>query len=262
MSQDESQAGVRSDVREGIGIAVVDRPERRNALDLAVVRELHGLLDRWEGDATVQAVVVTGAGDRVFVAGADIRELRTRTPADALAGINSGLFQRIERYPKPTVAAVNGAALGGGCELALACDLRVAAPGATFGQPETALGIIPGAGGTQRLPRIVGWGRARDLVLTGRILSSEEALAWGLVTRLSSPGRVVDDAIALARVIVARGPLATRLAKVALGLSAQVPLEAGQWVEMLAQAVTFGSSDKAEGMGAFLERRPPRFTGR
>ncbi|MBI4231104.1 MAG: enoyl-CoA hydratase/isomerase family protein [Planctomycetes bacterium] len=253
---------VRVETRDGIGIATIDRPAFRNALNRSTVGLLRSVLGRWREDPSVGCVVFTGAGDEVFVSGADIRELRERTPADALDAINSGLFQEIEKYPKPTIAAVNGAALGGGCELAIACDLRVAVPNARFGQPETGLGIVPGAGGTQRLPRLVGWGRARDLVLTGRVLPAEEALSWGLVTRLAPAGAAVEAACQIAREILRRGPLATRLAKAALNLATQVPQDAGQWVEILAQAVTFGSADKTEGMSAFLEKRPARFTGR
>jgi enoyl-CoA hydratase len=198
----------------------------------------------------------------VFVAGADIRQMRERRRDDGLAAINSSVFATLERFSKPTIAAINGHALGGGCELALACDLRVAADHATFGQPEVGLGIIPAAGATQRLPRLIGMGRAKQLVLTGDPIDAPTALEWGLVNEVV-PGPELQAATRrLAGRILARGPLAVRLAKLALNASARVDQDSGLLIETLAQAICFESDDKREGTTAFLEKRAPEFKGR
>ncbi len=240
----------------------VNRPEVCNALDLATVREMTRAHADLTTDPDEGAIVVTGAGDKVFVSGADINDIRARGRDDGLAAINSSLFAAIDACPKVTIAAVNGLALGGGCELALACDLRVAATHAKFGQPEVALGIIPGAGATQRLPRIIGLGRAKYLVLTGDTIDAAQALDWGLVSRVVPGDEVMTAARALAERVLSRGPLAIRLAKVALNASARVDLESGLLIETLAQAICFESEDKQEGTTAFLEKRPPQFDGR
>jgi len=239
----------------------IARPEARNAINLEVVNEMHAALRALGEDDRTRVLILTGSGRTAFASGADIRELRERRAADALRGINSGLFLAVERFPLPTIAAVSGYALGGGCELALACDLRIAGESARFGQPEVGLGIIPAAGATYRLPRIVGAGRARELILTGRIVDAEEALAIGLVNRVVPDDRVLDEARATALLIARKGPLALRAAKLALAASAYGP-DAGHVGERLAQAILFESSDKREGMTAFLEGRPPRFSGR
>lgn len=239
----------------------VNRPDVRNALDLATVREMTDAVVALTADAGVGGIVITGGGDKVFVSGADINDIRARRRDDGLAAINSSLFAAIDNCPKVTIAAVNGLALGGGCELALACDLRIAATHAKFGQPEVGLGIIPGAGATQRLPRIIGLGRAKHLVLTGEAIDAQTALDWGLVSSVVAPDQLLPSALALAERVLSRGPLAIRLAKVALNASARVDLESGLLIETLAQAICFESEDKQEGTTAFLEKRPPRFTG-
>lgn len=239
----------------------INRPEVRNALDLATVREMTAAVAALSADAAVGVIVITGAGDKVFVSGADINDIRARRRDDGLAAINSSLFAAIDACPKVTIAAVNGLALGGGCELALACDLRVAAAHAKFGQPEVALGIIPGAGATQRLPRIVGLGRAKHLVLTGDAIDAQTALEWGLVSAVVAADALLASALALAERVLSRGPLAIRLAKVALNASARVDLDSGLLIETLAQAICFESDDKQEGTSAFLEKRPPQFKG-
>jgi enoyl-CoA hydratase len=252
---------LRVESSEGIAVVTLHRPEARNAINLEVVNELHAVLEALGRDGTTRVLILTGAGKAAFASGADIRELRDRRAADALRGINSSLFMAVERFPLPTIAAVNGYALGGGCELALACDLRVAGESARFGQPEVGLGIIPAAGATYRLPRIVGAGRARDLILTGRIIDADEALAMGLVNRVVPDDRVLEEARLTALLMVRKGPLALRAAKLALGASAYGP-DAGHIAENLAQGILFESADKREGMTAFLEGRPPRFKGR
>jgi enoyl-CoA hydratase len=239
----------------------VNRPEVRNALDLATVREMTAAVVALSADETVGAIVLTGAGDKVFVSGADINDIKARTRDDGLAAINSSLFAAIDRCPKVTIAAVNGLALGGGCELALACDLRVAAAHAKFGQPEVGLGIIPGAGATQRLPRLIGLGRAKHLILTGDAIDAEKALAWGLVSAIAPANELLAETLALAERVLTRGPLAIRLAKVALNASARVDLDSGLLIETLAQAICFESEDKKEGTSAFLEKRAPKVTG-
>ena len=246
---------------EGIAVVTLNRPEARNAINLEVVDELHAALEALGRDETTRVLILTGAGKVAFASGADIRELRERRAADALRGINSSLFLAVERFPLPTIAAVNGYALGGGCELALACDLRIASESSRFGQPEVGLGIIPAAGATYRLPRIVGAGRARELILTGRIIDADEALAIGLVNRVVPDDRLLEEARSTALLIARKAPLALRAAKLSLQASAYGP-DAGHAAERLAQAILFESLDKREGMTAFLEGRPPRFTGR
>lgn len=253
---------VRIEVSARIATLTVDRPDARNALDRETVGEITAALADLEHRADVGALIITGAGGKVFVSGADIRQIRDRRRDDGLAAINSSVFALVENWPKPTIAAVNGHALGGGCELAISCDLRVAAAHATFGQPEVTLGIIPAAGATQRLPRLIGLGRAKQLVLTGDPISAETALAWGLVSAVVPGDQLAETARALAERILSRGPLAVRLAKLALNASARVDLDSGLLVETLAQAICFESDDKAEGTAAFLEKRRPTFKGR
>jgi enoyl-CoA hydratase len=243
-----------------VATLTVDRPEVRNALDGETIRELHAALHEVrERRSTV--LILTGSGDKAFVSGADIRAIRKRRRDDALASINSRLFAAVEAHDAVTIAAVNGVALGGGCELALACDLRICCEEAVFGQPEPAIGIIPGAGATQRLPRIVGLGRAKEMILTGARWNAGQALAAGLVSAVVPREELVDAARAMADRVLALGPLAVRLSKLALNASSQMPLHAGLAYESMAQAITFESADKAEGTAAFLEKRKPRFTG-
>jgi enoyl-CoA hydratase/carnithine racemase len=206
-------------------------------------------------------VVFTGAGDRAFVAGVDIGELRDYSVQTALASDIQRLFDRIEEFPKPTIAAVNGVALGGGCELAMACDIRMAAETARFGLPETALAVLPGAGGTQRLARLVGTGRAVELILTGRVVPAAEALDIGLVTSVVPPDRLMTAAREVAAQILTKGPLAVRLAKLVIRAGMDADQRTGQVIERLAQALLYAGEDKREGAEAFLAKRPPQFTG-
>ena len=203
---------LRVEISESIATLVIDRPEVKNALDLATVGEIRSALQTLAADHDAGVLIITGAGDTAFVSGADINDIRARGRDEGLAAINSSLFAEIERFPRPTIAAINGYALGGGCELALACDLRIAADTAKFGQPELGLGIIPGAGATQRLPRIVGMGRARHLILTGEIIDARQALDIGLVTGVAPPGQLQIRARELAKKVLRQGPLAARLA--------------------------------------------------
>jgi enoyl-CoA hydratase len=253
---------IRTEISESIATLTVDRPEVKNALDFEAVTQFRAALGALEADATVGVVIITGAGETAFVSGADINAIRERGRDDGLAAINSSLFAEIERFPRPTIAAVNGYALGGGCELALACDIRVASDTAKFGQPELGLGIIPGAGATQRLPRLIGLGRAKHLVLTGEVIDAKQALEIGLVSAVTPPGQLQVRAREMAKRILRQGPLAARLAKIALNASARVDMDSGLLIETLAQALCYSSEDKLEGTTAFLEKRKPKFTGK
>jgi enoyl-CoA hydratase len=252
---------IRLEIADGIATLTIDRPSVKNALNLDTVEECHQALQRLAVDDSIGALIVTGAGESSFVSGADINDIRARDRADGLAAINSSLFASVERFPHTTIAAINGYALGGGCELALACDIRVAADTARFGQPELGLGIIPGAGATQRLPRIVGMGWAKHLILTGDIIDAKQALEIGLVTAIVPASQLHTRVRELAKRILRQGPLAARLAKLALNASARVDLDSGLLIETLAQAICYDSKDKLEGTTAFLEKRKPKFTG-
>jgi enoyl-CoA hydratase len=252
---------IRIDLSENIATLTIDRPAVKNALDRQTVDECHAALEALAADADAGVLPFTGAGESAFVSGADITDIRSRTAADGLAAISSSLFARIERFPRPTIAAINGYALGGGCELALACDIRVAADSARFGQPELGLGIIPAAGATQRLPRVVGLGWAQHLILTGDIIDAKQALEIGLVTAIMPASQLQVRARELARRLLKQGPIAARLAKLALNASARVDLDSGLLIETLAQAICYDSEDKQEGTAAFLEKRKPKFTG-
>jgi len=253
---------VRTDISEAIATLTIDRPDVKNALNLETVEQVRAALRAIDADPSVGAVIVTGAGESAFVSGADINDIRARGRDEGLAAINSSLFAEIERFPRPTIAAINGFALGGGCELALACDIRIASDTAKFGQPELGLGIIPGAGATQRLPRLIGMGRAKHLILTGEIIDAKQALEIGLVSAVTPPGQLQIRAREMAKKILRQGPLAARLAKLALNASARVDLDSGLLIETLAQALCYSSDDKIEGTTAFLEKRKPKFTGK
>lgn len=253
---------IRVDISESIATVTIDRPAVKNALNLETVQECHAALAELAANADVGVLILTGAGESSFVSGADINDIRARGLQDGLAAINSSLFAALEKFARPTIAAVNGYALGGGCELALACDIRVAADTAKFGQPELGLGIIPGAGATQRLPRIVGMGWAKHLILTGEIIDAKQALEIGLVTAVMPASQLHVRARELGKKILRQGPLAARLAKLALNASSSVDLDSGLLIETLAQAICYDSEDKQEGTAAFLEKRKPKFTGR
>ncbi|MBM4061494.1 MAG: enoyl-CoA hydratase/isomerase family protein [Planctomycetes bacterium] len=242
--------------RRGDAVLVtLNAPERRNAIDQQMVDGLHRLLDQFWHDESVAALVITGAGDKAFAAGADIAQLRERTSRDALLAINSSVFDRVEAFPAPVIAAIRGYALGGGCELALACDLRICGESAKLGQPEVKLGIIPAAGGTYRLPRLVGLGRARELIYTGRMVAAEEALRIGLANQVVPDAQVVDAALQLAGEIAQNGRLAVRGAKRALNALARPDHANAMAFECAVQAVLFDSEDKKARMDAFLGKQ-------
>lgn len=239
----------------GIAVCTFDRPEVRNALNAEMVADVRRLLEALAGRDDVRALVFTGAGGEAFVSGADIAELRERGRDAALQRINNRLFREIEQHPLPTIAAIRGWALGGGCELALACDLRVAGEGARLGQPEVRLGIIPGAGATYRLPRIVGLGVAKELVYTGRIVDAPEALRLGLVNRVVPDDEVLEAAQGLAFEVARNSPLAVRFAKMALNASHEMSTDVGLAFEANVQAILFEDDEKYRRMQAFLDRR-------
>jgi enoyl-CoA hydratase/carnithine racemase len=255
-------SNIRVEIADQIATLTIDRPEVKNALDLRTVGEIREALQALAATEEAGVLILTGAGETAFVSGADINDIRARGRDEGLAAINSSLFAEIERFPRPTIAAINGYALGGGCELALACDIRIASEAAKFGQPELGLGIIPGAGATQRLPRIIGIGRAKHLILTAETIDAKQALEWGLVSAVTPAGQLQIRARELAKKILRQGPLAARLAKLALNASARVDLDSGLLIETLAQAVCYASEDKLEGTTAFLEKRKPKFSGR
>jgi len=247
--------------RDRVVLIRIDRPEVRNALDEATMEAIAAALETADRDESVGAVVLTGT-EKVFAAGADIKVMVEREPVDVLVGGQAERWRRIRQVLVPIVAAVNGFALGGGCELALCCDLVVAGESARFGQPEVKLGIIPGAGGTQRWARLAGKHAAMDLVLTGRTIDAQEAVRLGMVNRLVPPHLCVEIALEVAAEIAAMPRLAVRLGKQAVLRAFESPLEAALDAERQAFIMLLGTADRREGMRAFLEKRPPVFRGR
>jgi enoyl-CoA hydratase len=246
-----------------IAWVTLNRPEKLNALNNEVLGELERIFADLEQDAEVGVVVVTGAGEKAFVAGADIAELKTLDTAGARLQSLRGqaVFQRIEAMPKPVIAAVNGFALGGGCELALACHIRIASENARFGLPEVSLGIIPGYGGTQRLCRLVGKGVALDLILSGDMTPAADALRMGLVSRVVPQADLRAAAEKLAKTILTRAPLGLRSALAAVNEGIEMPQEQGLLYEASLFGLLAATQDMQEGMGAFLEKRAPQFRG-
>jgi enoyl-CoA hydratase len=250
--------------KDNIGVLTVNRPDKLNALSNELTEELQKFLGEAEKDAELRVVVITGAGDKAFVAGADINELVER---DALQGRNVSrfrqeLFARIENLPVPVIAAVNGYALGGGLELALACNIRIASEKAQFGAPEIKLGIIPGDGGTQRLPRLVGLGRAMEMVLTGDFIDAQEAFRIGLVNRVVPHDELMENVMALAKKIASRPPLAVKYGKEAVNRSQEGDAASGYALESYLHALACTTEDKKEGVAAFLEKRKGEFKGK
>jgi methylglutaconyl-CoA hydratase len=256
---------IRVEQRGGVAVWTIDRADRANALSRATLLAFGKLAREAAGNPSVRAIVVTGAGEKAFCGGADLKERQGMSENDVRVQV--GLYRSelgpLDRSPKPVVAALNGAALGGGLELALCCDLRVAAPHAVLGLPETTLGIIPGAGGTQRLPRVVGEARAKEMILLGRRLTAAEALAWGLVNRVTDAGKsVVDDAIEWIAPIAEGAPIAQAAALEALDRALDTTLELGLELERVSYDRTIVSADRREALAAFAEKRKPRFEGR
>lgn len=249
--------------RAGVALLTIDRPHRHNAIDPDTNEAMARWLAELDRDAQVRCIVITGAGDKAFCAGADLKERAAMSPEDVHA-FHDGLrraLRAVEEAPQVFVAALNGAALGGGLELALACDLRIAADSAELGLPEVSLGIIPGGGGTQRLPRLVGVARAKDLVLTARRVGAAEALAIGLVGRVAPAARLVEDALAYAGEVARNAPVSLRQAKRAIDGGLHLPLDEALALENRLYQDCLGTRDRVEALRAFAEKRPPAFTG-
>ena len=245
-----------------VALVTIDRQEALNALSFDLLDALAATLEDLDRDPDCRAIVLTGAGTRAFAAGADIRELAAQTPVTLTAENRFASWDRIAAIRTPLIAAVRGFALGGGCELAMTCDMVVAAEDAQFGQPEIKLGVMPGAGGTQRLTRAIGKAKAMELILTGRPMSAREAEAAGLVTSVVPPEATVAAALELAARVAAQPPLAVRAAKEAIIKAHELPLSAGLEFERRAFFLLFASEDQAEGMAAFTDKRPAHWTGR
>lgn len=255
---------VTTENRDGILVVTIDRPKVLNALNYQTVSEIGKVFDEAIDDDDVGAVIVTGGGEKAFVAGADINELATKTPFTGKETSEHGqrIFSSIERFPKPVIAAINGYALGGGCELALACHIRIAGDNAVIGLPEVSLGIIPGYGGTQRMARLLGKGKALELICTGNKVSAEEAERIGLVNKVVPADELMAEAQKMASKIMAQGPLAVRAAIEAVMSGSEMPFEEGQFLEATLFGLLCASEDTKEGMNAFLEKRKAEFKGK
>jgi enoyl-CoA hydratase len=255
---------VRTENKDGILIITIDRPKVLNALNAQTVREIGEAFEAAREDASVKCVILTGGGEKAFVAGADINELAQMTPITGKATAEKGqrVFRAIERFPKPVIAAVNGFALGGGCELALACHMRIASENAKLGLPEVSLGIIPGYGGTQRMARLLGKGKALELILTGDRIGAEEAERIGLVNKVVPADQLMATCEELARKIATRGPLAVSAAIEAVMSGSEMPFDEGQILEATLFGLLASTEDMKEGMGAFLEKRQAEFRNR
>lgn len=247
-----------------IAILTLNRPQMMNSFNFDLLRALRDQIEAVRFDPDIRVVVVTGAGDRAFCAGADLKERATLTPVQVKEFILTirNLFTSIEQLPKPVIAAVNGVALGGGTELALASDIRIASSTATMGLTETRLAIIPGAGGTQRLPRLVGKGKAKELIFTGRRVDAAEALGIGLVNQVCEPGELLDACRKMAAMICETGPVAIEQAKYAINFGMETDLGTGLAIESNAYWVTIPTEDRLEGLAAFREKRKPVYKGR
>ncbi len=250
--------------QDGIGIITVNRPKALNALNADTMAELDGLVDAIAKDPSVKVVIITGSGDKAFVAGADIAYMQALSAVEGRAWGKAGqtVFDKIENLPQPVIAAVNGFALGGGNELAMACDIRIASDKAKFGQPEVTLGITPGFGGTQRLPRLVGKGRAKELLYTGDMVDAAEAYRIGLANKVVAPEELMDAAKALALKIMSRSPVAVAMCKAAVNEGIDADLQTGVAYEAEVFGLCFATGDQKEGMAAFLDKRKPAFPGK
>ncbi|MDA8442628.1 MAG: enoyl-CoA hydratase-related protein [Peptococcaceae bacterium] len=242
----------------------INRPQALNALNSQVLEDLSAAFRALATESETGVVILTGAGEKSFVAGADITQMKDMTPLQAreFAMLGQKVTSLIENLPQPVIAAVNGFALGGGCELAMACDIRIAAENAKFGQPEVGLGVTAGFGGTQRLPRLVGKGKAKEILFTGDVFGAEEALSIGLVDRVVTSAELQDYALNLARKILAKGPVAVRLSKAAVNKGMDMDLANALQYEAEVFALCFASQEQTEGMTAFVEKRKPNFTGK
>ncbi len=249
---------------DSIGLLTINRPQVLNALNRETMTEISQVVGKIATDPEVAVLIITGAGEKSFVAGADISEMRTLSALEgrAWSKFSQATFNAIENLPQPVIAAVNGYALGGGCELAMSCDIRIASDKAKFGQPEVLLGVVAAFAGTQRLPRLVGKGRAKELLFTGDQIDAAEACRIGLVNKVVPAGELLTAATALAAKIISRGPVAVQLCKAAVNEGLDMDLESAQAYEAEVFGLCFATADQKEGMNAFVEKRPAKFTGK
>ena len=250
------------EVRGPLALITLNRPSKRNAISLGTLEELHQAVTLAEHDDAVRVLAFTGAGDKAFASGSDLAEVEHRDLKKALEPIVQGLAERLERLPKPTIAAINGLCYGGGLEVALGCDVRVASETAAFATPEGKLGIIPGGGATQRLPRIVGRGWGMHMLLMGEPIDAQQALSIGLVTKLTAPEALLDEVQAMAEHLATFAPFVPRFMKAMVHSGMEASLVAGLALEKFAQGALCETEDKREGLRAFLEKRPPQWQGR
>ena len=248
-------------IENGIAVVTINRPEVRNAVDKETWGLLRKTFENLDSNRDVRAIIVTGAGEKAFVAGADLNSLKVRSVLETLDSENNAVVRAIEKVSKPTIAAINGYCLGGGCEIALACDIRIAAEKAKIGQTELNVGILPGAGGTQRLRNLVGQGKAMEMILTGEPVSAQEAYEIGLVNKVVPLDNLMEKAMSMAKKIAEKSPVVTKLAKRAIQNGADLPIDTGLLIEILSQSVVFSTKDHLEGINAFLEKRKPEYTG-
>jgi len=249
---------------DGIAVVTINRARHLNALNSEVIAELSDVFTKIESDEGIRVVIITGSGDKAFVAGSDISEMHPKTSITIreFQTANRKLLEKIEGLSKPVIASINGFATGGGCELAMSCDLRIASENAKFGQPEINLGIIPGAGGTQRLTRLVGRAKAAELIYTGDLIDAREALSIGLVNKVVPPQDLKNESRAMAQKLLTKSKVSLSLAKFAINSEAKVGLSYGLDIEMQCFALCFATEDQKEGMSAFLEKRQPQFKGK
>ena len=248
--------------RQGkIGLITINRPEVRNALDLKTWELLLAAFVELDNDSSISVIVVTGAGDKAFVAGADLNTLKARNSVATFYGEIPAIVARIEKLKKPTIAAINGFALGGGLELAMACDIRIASDKAKLGQTESNVGILPGAGGTQRLSRLVGIGKAKELIYTGDIITAQEALSIGLINRVVTAAELMAETLLMAARIASKSPIVLQVAKRVVSSGADTDLASALTLELMAQSFVFSTNDHLEGICSFLEKREPEFKG-
>lgn len=253
------------DEEKGVARITINRPEVRNALNRGVRQELKAVVEEIQNDKDTRVVILTGAGDKAFISGADIRELKEATPmtvTEFAASLGQALYTAIDNLRMPVIAMINGFCLGGGLEIAMCCDIRIASDNAKFGQPEINIGIIPGGGGTQRLPRLIGWGKAKEMIYTGRIIDAAEAERIGLVDRVVPQDRLEGEVRQLVETIASKSPLIISLAKKAINRGMYTDLAAGLACEVANFALCFATEDHLEGITAFLEKRKPEFKGR
>lgn len=253
------------DKEKGIVKLTINRPEVRNALNAATRQEIRNAIDEIEKDGDVRVVIITGAGEKAFVSGADITAFKDATPIvmeESASTLGQQLFSNIENLSVPVIAMINGFCLGGGLELAMCCDIRIASDNAKFGQPEINIGLFPGAGGTQRLPRLIGWGKAKELIYTGKIIDAAEAERISLVDRVVPPEKLEEEVNQLAETIASKSPLIIKLAKKAINRGMYTDLAAGLAYEKANFALCFATEDRKEGVAAFLEKRKPQFKGK